>query len=249
MLVEAATLLIGFLAGLADFSVGAGFDALAVPSLIIIGVDPQIAIAEGLFAQAVSSTLFGAIKHRVIISRHGIIVVAASSASALALSLLSLSLSPEIVEAAVGSVLLMLSAVLALKVVRGKPVTADDPPIGVGRLAALALGAGAVKGLAGSGMSAVMMLGQLAMGVGMGQAVVMAVVSKSIPATAALLPRVLGGELNIVGAVLLAAGAIASITVAERVRTRLSPRALGAVLCCYSIAAGVYLFLKAMGVV
>lgn len=246
MLTELATALIGFLAGLADFSVGAGFDALAVPSLILIGVDPQIAIAEGLFAQAVSSTLFGAVKHRAIVSKRGAVVVMSSSASALALSLLSLSLNPVMVEAAVGFVLLTLSLVLVLKVVKGRPNRVSDPPVGEARLAVLALGAGAVKGLAGSGMSAVMMLGQLVMGVGMGQAVVMAVALKSIPATAALIPRALGGGLNISGAVLLAAGAIASITVAERARVRLGPRALESVLCCYSVAVGSYLILKAL---
>jgi len=248
VLTELATALIGFLAGLADFSVGAGFDALAVPSLILIGVDPQMAIAEGLFAQVVSSTFFGVIKRRVILSRSGLVVIAASSSSALALSLLSLSLNRAVVEAAVGSVLLMLSSVLVLKIV-GSSTTVSDPPVGEGRLAALALGAGAVKGLAGSGMSAVMMLGQLVMGVGMGRAVVMAVVSKSIPATAALLPRALGGGLDIVGAVALAVGAIASITVAERVRAVLSPKLLGSVLCCYSAAVGSYLVLKAAGIV
>lgn len=248
MLIEMATLLIGFLAGLADFSVGAGFDALAVPSLILIGVDPQVAIAEGLFAQAVSSTLFGAIKHRAVASRRGITVIALSSASAFAVSMVSLSLSTRVVEVAVGSVLLMLSSVLVLKVVRRRFSAVSDPPINGGGLAILALGAGAVKGLAGSGMSAVMMLGQLVMGVGFGQAVVMAVVSKSIPAIAALLPRAVGGGLDLVGAVILAVGATASIAVAERVKVVLSQRVLGSVLCCYAVATGSYLVLRAAGI-
>jgi len=247
VLLEAATAVIGFLAGLADFSVGAGFDALAVPSLILLGIEPQTAIAEGLFAQTISSTVFGVVKHKAIVTRKGVTVIAASSASALTLSSLSLSLPPKAVEAAVGAVLIMLSGVLAAKLVRVRQQAGDgDPALGGLRLAALALGAGAVKGLAGSGMSAVMMVGQLAMGVGVGKAVVMAVVPKSIPAAAALLPRVMGGGLDIAGSLILAAGASASIVIAEKIKSLLSPRTLSAALCAYSLIIGTYLVIKAV---
>ncbi len=248
MLAETLTAIIGFLAGVADFSVGAGFDALAIPSLILAGTDPQTAITAGLFAQAASSTLFGFVKHRVIASRRGAVAVAASGASALAFSLLSLSLSPAVVEAVLGAVLLTVSAVLIVRVVRLNPPATDDPPAGIGRLAVVAVGAGAVKGVAGSGMSAVMMLGQLVIGVSMSQAVAVAVVSKSVPAVSALIPRALGGGIDIVRALLLTAGAMASIVVAEKIKARFSQEVLSTALFLYSVAAGAYLLLKAAGV-
>ena len=237
---------IGFIAGLADFSVGAGFDALAVPSLILLGKEPQTAIADGLLAQLVSSTLFGALKRKAILTRKGAVVIASATATALALSTASLSVSDAVVRAAVGSVLILLATAITVKaLVSGLGQGAPDD-ISEARLAALAAGAGAVKGFAGSGMSAVMMLGQLVLGASVSGAVVMAVAAKSFPAAAALAPRLVSGGLDPATALGLTAGAVASVALAERVRSSVRQSVLSAALIAYAALTGAYLVITSL---
>lgn len=239
-----AELLVGFAAGVADFSVGAGYDILAVPLMILLGAGPQEAITAGLTAQLSSSLAYAAINHRTFATKEGLGAMVAAGLAALAFSTLSLTLPREVIEVALAGVLLLLATALCVRVAGGG-VEAVDRAKGV-RLAALGALAGSVKGLAGSGMSAVMMLGQLVMGAGFGEAVAIAVVTKSLPSALALAPRALAGGVGAEAVAALVAGSLLSIPIASKVREKVSARALSAVLCLYAVSAAAYILARVL---
>jgi len=226
-----SALVLGFAAGITDFSLAVGYDLVVVPMLILLGVDVCTAISTALLAQILASAAYGLFMRKSIARRRGIAVVVCSGLSAAALSLFSATVWKCIARSAVIAVLLLTSATCTYSALRGR-----DPLRSArrGLIAPFALLAGAVKGLSGCGFSAVMMLGQLTLGIGLSSAVATTVISKIVPAAMALVPRIGFSAPSLPLALSIFLGSIAAIPLARKILANVPRRVTYAAIAIYS---------------
>ena len=109
----------------------------------------------------------------------------------------------------------------------------------------MALGAGLVKGVSGSGFGAIMMLGQLLAGADLGSAVAATVASKILPGALALAPRLLHGLVDPATAAAITLGSLASIPIAPQLQRRAGGRRrhLYAGFSLYAASMAIYLLI------
>lgn len=240
----ALALVVGFAAGLADYSLAIGYDLIAVPLLIILGIDPRIAIATALLSQVLAGIVYGAYKRKAIAMGTGLTAILSASASALLFSLIALSLSPNTARIALAG-LLLLFAFTAIAQVRNS----IDPPRTPDKryLIPVALAAGAVKGIVGSGFSAIMMLGQLILGIEVSRAVATTIVSKVLPGLLALAPRAASGFLDPLLAIAVLGGSLLAIPLASKLASSIPRRRAYIVVCAYAVVTAILLLIDVLG--
>ncbi len=240
MWIPAQALIVGFAAGLADYSLAIGYDLIAVPLLIILGIDPRKAIATALLSQVLAGIAYGAYRRKAMATRTELTTILSASASAFLFSLTALSLSPNATRIVLAG-LLLLFVFTAIAQVHNS----IDPPRTPDRrcLMLVALAAGAVKGIVGSGFSAIMMLGQLILGVEVSRAVATTIVSKVLPGLLALVPRAASGFLDPLLAIAVLGGSLLSIPLASKLASSIPRKVAYIAVCAYAVVTAILLLI------
>jgi len=241
MWIPVSALFVGFVAGLADYSLAIGYNLTAIPLLIILGIDPHTAITSTLLSQILAGIIYGIHERKAVATRAGLAVVLSASASTLFFSFIALSLPPSATRIAVAT-LLLFSAFVGIVQIRNS----IDPPRALDKryLVLVALAAGAAKGITGSGFGAIMMLGQLILRIEISSAVTTTIVSRVLPGLLALAPRVASGFLDPLLAMAVLGGSLLAIPLASKL-TNLIPRRIAYIaVCIYAVVTAIILLLK-----
>ncbi len=225
------SLALGFAAGLMDYSLALGYDLVVVPTLVLMGVGIGVAIPTALLAQIAASVVYSVVMRRSVASRRGVAIVVCASLSAALFSAWSSMVPPEAIRWFLSALLLLTAATCIYSAWRGcDPLKHADRRL----VAPMALAAGAAKGLVGCGFSAVMMFGQLILGVRLGSAVATTIASKIGPALMALIPRVSTGSIDPLLVSSILCGSLLAIPFATKLVDRVPRRAAYVSIAVYS---------------
>jgi uncharacterized membrane protein YfcA len=139
--------LAGFVAGYVVGALGTAWGAISVPLLILLAVDPAVAIGTSLIAGSVVALIAGGAHWRFGHVKWGILVplLIAGTAAAILGAWVAVHVPAESLVLAIGAFEIWVGITILLKVPKGKPSSDGRISIGVGGLA------GFVKGLFGTG--------------------------------------------------------------------------------------------------